>query len=67
MPFLIVESDWRAIRPPTPIIPPNTSKKKLEIAVLFSIVDFQIENIFLRRTLTQNPQGKDYKLCHGGI
>jgi hypothetical protein len=32
---------------------------------LFSVVDFRIENIFLRRTLPQNPQGKGFKLCPG--
>ena len=46
--FLIVKSDWRATSPPpTPIIPPNTSNKNFEIAILFSVVDFHIENIFL--------------------
>ena len=39
--------------PPTPIIPPNTSNPNFEIAILFSVVDFQIENMFLRRTLPQ--------------
>jgi hypothetical protein len=49
--FLIVKSDWRASSlPPTPIIPPNTSNQNFEIAILFSKVDFQIENMFLRRT-----------------
>jgi hypothetical protein len=47
---------------PTLINPLNTSNKNFEIAILFRVVDFQIENIFLRRTLTHNPQGKDYKL-----
>ena len=49
--FLIVESDWRATSPPTLVIPPNTSNQNFEIAILFSVVDFQIENMFLRRTL----------------
>jgi hypothetical protein len=53
--------------PPTPTIPPNTSNKNFEIAILFSVVDFQIENIFLRRTLPHSPQGKGFKLCPGGI
>jgi hypothetical protein len=34
-----------------PIIPPNISNQNFEIAILFNIVDFQIENLFLRRTL----------------
>ena len=51
VPFLIVESDWRATSPPTPIISPNTSNQTFEIAILFSLVDFQIENMFLRRTV----------------
>jgi hypothetical protein len=67
VPFLIVESDWRATNPPTPIIPLNTSNQNFEIAILFSVVDFQIENIFLRRILPRNPQGKGFKLCPGGI
>jgi hypothetical protein len=52
---------------PTPIIPQNTSNKNFEVAILFRVVDFQIENIFLRRTLPNNHQDKDYKLCPGGI
>ena len=46
MPFLIVESDWRATSPPTPIIFPDTSNQNFEIAILFSVVDFQIEIFF---------------------
>ena len=65
--FLIVKSDWRATSPPTPIIPPNTSNQTFEIAILFSVADFQIENMFLRRTLPQNLQGKGFKICPGGI
>ena len=63
MPFLIVESDWRATSPPpTLIISPNTSNQNFEIAILFSVVDFHIENIFLRKTLPLNPQSKGFKL-----
>jgi hypothetical protein len=51
---------------PTPIIPQN-SNQNFEIAILFSVVDFQIENTFLRRTLPHNPQGKGFKLCPVGI
>jgi hypothetical protein len=65
VPFLIVDSDWRANSPPTPTISPNTSNRNLEIAILFSIVDFQIENMILRRTLPHKPQGKGFKLCPG--
>jgi hypothetical protein len=50
-----------------PSFSPDTYNKNFEIAILFSVVDFQIENTFLRRTLPHNPQGKDYKLCPGGI
>ena len=32
---------------------------------MFSVVDFQIENTFLRRTLPNNPQGKGFKVCPG--
>jgi hypothetical protein len=32
-----------------PIIFPNISNQNFEIAILFSVVNFQIENIFLRR------------------
>jgi hypothetical protein len=49
------------------MIPPNTSNQNFEIAILFSVVDFHIENMFLRRTLPHNPQGKGFKLCPGGI
>jgi hypothetical protein len=52
---------------PPPIISPNTSNQTFEIAVLFSVVDFQIENMFLRRTLPHNLQGKDCKLYPGDI
>jgi hypothetical protein len=53
--------------PPTPIILPKTSTQNFEIAILLSVIDFQIENIFLRRTLPHNPWGKGFKLCPGGI
>ena len=49
VPFLIVESDWRATSHPTAIIPPNTSNQNFDIAILLSVVVFQIENMFLRR------------------
>jgi hypothetical protein len=69
VPFLIVESDWRGgqLALPTPIIPPKKSNQNFEIAILFIVVDFQIENMFLRRILPHNPQGKGFKLCPGGI
>jgi hypothetical protein len=39
VPFLIVESDWRATNAPlTPTIFPNTSNKDFEIAILFHAV-----------------------------
>ena len=64
--FLIVESDWRATSPlPTPIIPPNTSNQNFEIVILSSVVDFQIENMFLR-TLPYNPRGKGFKVMPWG-
>ena len=64
--FLIVESDWRGTSPsPTPIILPNTSNQNFEIAILFSVVDFLIESMFLRRTFHHNPQGKGFKLYPG--
>jgi hypothetical protein len=34
VPFLIVESDWKATSPPTPIVSPNTSNQNFEIAIL---------------------------------
>jgi hypothetical protein len=68
VPFLLVESDWRTNSPlPTPIIPPNTSNQNFEIAILFSVVDFQIENMFLRRRLPHNPWGKGFKSYPEGI
>jgi len=51
--------------PPTPVFPPNISNQNCEIPILFNVVDFQIENRFLRRTLPKNPQGKGFKLCPG--
>ena len=45
-------------RPP---FPPNTSSPNFEIAIFFSVVDFQIEYVFVRRTLPQNPRGKGFK------
>jgi hypothetical protein len=50
-----------------PNIPQNTSNQNFEIAILFSIVDFQIENMFLRRTVSHNPRGKGFKICPEGI
>jgi hypothetical protein len=68
VPFLIVESDWKATNTPsTPTISPETSNQNFEISILFSVVDFQIEIIFLRRTLLNSPQGKGCKLDPGGI
>jgi hypothetical protein len=40
------------------IIPPNTSNQNFEIAILFSVVDFQIENIFLRRIPPTNLRAR---------
>jgi hypothetical protein len=34
---------------------------------LFSVVDLQLEIMFLRRTLPHRPQGKGGKLCTGDI
>jgi hypothetical protein len=66
--ILIVESDLKATNTPsTPAISPNTSNQNFEIAILFSVVDFPIEIMFLRRTVPHNPQGKGFKLCPGGI
>ena len=69
VPFLIVESGWRATspHPTTSIISPNTSNQIFEITILFSVVDFLIENVFLRRILPHNPQGKGFKLSPGGM
>jgi hypothetical protein len=68
MPFLIVKSDWKATDTPSmSTISQNTSNQNFEIAVLFSMVDFQIEIIFLRRTLPHSLQGKGCKLFPGGI
>jgi hypothetical protein len=39
VPFLIVESDWKATNTPSmPIISPNTSNKDFDIAILFHAV-----------------------------
>ena len=47
MTFLIVESDWRATKPPlTPPISPNTSNKNFEIAILFNVVEKSGNYIF---------------------
>ena len=66
VPFLIVESDWSANSPlPTPTISPNTSNQNFDIPVLFSVVDFQVENIFLRRIpppTTLRARGLSYAL-----
>ena len=66
MPFSIVESNWRATNPPLmPTISSNTSNQNFEIAVFLSVVDFQIENMFLRRKLPHNPQGKGFSYALG--
>jgi hypothetical protein len=44
--------------PPMPIILPNTSNLNFEITVLFNVFDFQIKNIFLRRTLPTNLRAR---------
>jgi hypothetical protein len=68
VPFLVVESDWKSTNTPSkPTSPPNTSNQNFEIAIFFSVVDFQIEIIFLRRTLSSSPQGKGCKLFSGDI
>ena len=47
MPFLIVESDWRATNPSlTPTISPNTSNQNLEIAILFNVVEMSGNYVF---------------------
>jgi hypothetical protein len=55
VPFLAIESDWKASSLPRHIIPPNTYNKNFGIAILSSVVDFQRENMFLRRILPQSP------------
>jgi len=66
--FLIVKSDWEAANTPsTPTSSRNTSNQNFEIAILFTVVDFQIEIMFLRRILPHSLQGKGFKLCPGGI
>jgi hypothetical protein len=40
LPFLIVESDWRATNAPfTPAISPDTFNQNFEIAILFNVVE----------------------------
>ena len=47
MPFLIVESDWKATNTPsTPSIFPNTSNQNFEIAILFNVVESSINYVF---------------------
>ena len=47
VPFLIVESDWKATNTPsTPTIYPNTSYPNFEIAVLFKVVERSANYIF---------------------
>jgi hypothetical protein len=62
VPFLIVESDWKATNTPFTItISPNKSNQNFDVAILFSVVDFKIEIRFLTRTLPHMPQGKGSK------
>jgi hypothetical protein len=45
--FLIVESDWRATKPPViPIISPNTSNQSFEIDILFDVVQRSRNYVF---------------------
>jgi hypothetical protein len=68
VPFLIVESDRKATNThSTPTISPNTFNQNFEIAILFSVVDFQKEIMFSRRKLPHSLQGKGCKLYLGGI
>jgi hypothetical protein len=60
----MVKSDWKATNTPSmPTVSPNTANQNFERAVLFYVVYFHIENMFLRRTLPHSPEGKGYKLC----
>jgi hypothetical protein len=44
---------------------PKHIQLNFEIAILFSVIDFQIKIMFLRRTLSHSPQGKGCKLYPG--
>jgi hypothetical protein len=47
VPFLIVESDWKATNAPSkPTISPNTSNQNFEIAILFNVVESSGNYIF---------------------
>jgi NADH:ubiquinone oxidoreductase subunit 3 (subunit A) len=68
VPFLRVKSDWKATNTPsTSTNSPNISNQNFGIAILFYVVDFQIEIMFLRSTLPHSPQSKGCKLCPGSI
>ena len=68
MPFLIVESDWKATNTPyTPNISPNTSNQNFDIAVLFNAVDNSGNYMFEQDTPHTVFRGKGYNLYPGGI
>ena len=65
VPFLIVESDWRATNIPlTPAICANTSNQNFEITILFNVVQ-RSENYVFEDDSPQSPHGKGCKICPG--
>ena len=65
----MIKSDWRATNPPpTPIISQDPSNQNLEIAIFFNMIE-RVGNYVLKddKLPPNSPQGKGYKLFHGGI
>ena len=59
MPFLIVESDWKVTNTASALtISRNTSNQNFEIAILFSVFDFQIENMILGGHSPTTPRAR---------
>jgi hypothetical protein len=67
VPFLIVESDWRATNPPhTPTISPNTNNQNIGVAILFNVVESSRNQVFEDDNHTKPLRSKvvSYALGH---
>jgi hypothetical protein len=59
LPFLIVESEWRVIKPfLTPTISPKTFNQSLEIAILYKVVESSGNFVFKDFPPPRSPRAK---------
>jgi hypothetical protein len=68
LPFLIVKSEWRVINPPlTPTISSKTSNQRLEIAILFNLVESSGNYVFKDDKPPRAPRAKVVSSALGHI